>query len=119
MYLNVADRNWVIQQLKGLNVHDDECRRLADLGECPETIGHEIVSALNRGDVAMCLTPDMDFPAFLTTDSSMPAAIARERAVALGIGQVGGPSRYDRLFVGGTIFDAPLDPEVVHVNTMP
>lgn len=37
----------------------------------------------------------------------------------LGIGSGGVQSQYDRLFIGCTAVDAPVDPDVVHVNVNP
>jgi len=115
VFLNPADRTLVIQQLGALNVHPEERQRLADLGGCPETDGQVLVQAIQQGRVAGWLTQDLDEPAYLTTDSTNPRATALESQIAATIGD-GMPSSYNQLFIGGTIADAPLGLNVIHVK---
>jgi hypothetical protein len=112
------DRASVEQQLQALNVHPEEVRRPADLGDLPETIGNALVTAIRQGQLATWLTNDVDDPQYRTSDINQPSAIALERTIASGIGTSGGVSPYERLFVGGTPADAPLDADVVHVNVL-
>jgi hypothetical protein len=113
------DRYFVESELDKLRVHPEEVRRLAELGDAVETIGQALVDAVRRGDVAKMLTADLDDPQFMVMNVADPSAAALERSIAVGIGRSGQQSPYDRLYIGGTAMDAPTQPNVIHINTMP
>jgi hypothetical protein len=104
--------------MQGINVHPEEVRRVAELGDLPETRGQEIVVALQSMQPANWYTNDLDDPRYLVTNIAHAPAIEMERRVAAGIGSTG-PSLYERLFVGCTDVDAPTDSDIIHVNSTP
>ncbi len=83
----------------------------------PETVGQELVAVVQQGQAAAWFAQDVDDPAYVTSNIHHAPAIDMERRIAAGIGAIR-PSRYCRLFVGGTVADAPLDPDVIHVNCL-